>query len=213
MPDGLGRGVGVMHATRWPEGHECAESGERSRWYALRVDHRHGLMERHVAAGLGFPIEEILRRHGIEPFVPVETKFIRRTRTSRLAKKKVKRAILIGYVLVRLAPPVNWLAVLSIPLVTGVVGFGGRPVPIGDAAVERLAARAGGMRARDYHRPMPTNRWFDPGDRVEVLDGPLRERVFTVVGIEGEMARVFQEFFGVEHQVEIATSCLARVAS
>lgn len=189
--------------------HLAAEAD--SFWYALKV-HSRGLSLRDLGRHkLDFPVVEIMRRRGLDPFVPVESIFIRHNRYHLAAKKRVKRALLPGMVFLHLEEPVNWWLLASIPLVSGIFGFGGRPYRFASSGIDRLMAISDDLYQPDHYRPMPTRRAYDVGDDVIDLTGRF-EGAMTVTEIKGETARILVPFFGEMREATVAASMLAKAA-
>lgn len=194
-------------------------------WYCLKVAPgaltvRHLTVERARGTGrivpLGFPVEAILRRRGLEPFIPVESIFIRRDRYHLGAKKRVKRALLPGMVFLNLSAPVNWLDVLSTPMVSGVFGLNGKPYAFREDEdgrcpdIDRLISISEDLRMPEYYSPMPTRRTYDVGDTVVDLTGVF-EGAFKVIEIEGSYAKILAPLFGELREVTTQASHLAKV--
>ncbi|WP_299133541.1 transcription termination/antitermination NusG family protein [uncultured Amaricoccus sp.] len=206
-----------------------------SAWYALRVDPRHpsvggGVARRRVPRlptpvpvdgrsavetreppRAEFVVEAVLGRRGIEAWVPVESRFNRANRYQRTAKVLAVRPVLAGYVFVVLDRPAQWDVALACPMVRGVMGFGGVPARLPEAGIARLREIEAVAQARAHHRLMPTGRAFEVGEVVELIDGPMEGRRVEVIGIEGDRARVFCEFFGGVFDVTIGLDRLGAV--
>lgn len=205
------------------EGERTAETA----WYGLRVDRR-GLSLRNLegqqarrpvplagpqrAPALGFPVEEILKRRGYKPFIPVESIFIRRDRFRPKEKRRVKRALLPGMLFLNLPTRgVNWYSLLTAPMVHGVFGVGGAPYRFSEAGIERLIAISADLRQPDFYRPMPTRRGYEVGDEVVDMTGLFEDRL-KVVEIEGETAKVLAPFFGEVREIRMQAAQLAKAA-
>lgn len=163
------------------------------------------------AGPLGFPAEEVLKRHGYRPFVPVESIFIRRNKYRKHEKMRVKRALIPGLVFLHLVAPVDWFALSEVPMVTGVFGLGGRPYRFAPAAMARLIQMSEDLRMPEYYRPMPTRRTFEVGDDVVDTLGRF-DMPLKVVSITGETARVLGKLFGSEIEMTARVSQLAKAS-
>ena len=119
--------------------------------------------------------------------------------------------VLAGYVFVVLDRPAQWDVALACPMVRGVMGFGGVPARLPEAGIARLREIEAVAQARAHHRLMPTGRAFEVGEVVELIDGPMEGRRVEVIGIEGDRARVFCEFFGGVFDVTIGLDRLGAV--
>ena len=121
-------------------------------WYALSVKHQH---ERRAEIALG--------SKGFEALAP--TYRARRQWSDR--SKNLDLPLFSGYVFCRF-DFAERIAVLDIPSVARIVGFGNGPAPVADAeiaAIKRVVASG-----------LPLRPWphLKPGDRVRIEHGPLR---------------------------------------
>lgn len=162
-------------------------------------------------ARMGFPVEEIMRRRGLSPFIPVESIFIRNDRFHLGAKRRVKRAILPGLVFLELPAAVNWLAISEIPMVTGLFTLYGQPYRFHPEGIARLRAISAGLYQPETYRPMPTRRAYKPGDEVVDLTGVF-EGKFRVSEVTGEIAKFLVPFFGDLREITTSASHLAKAA-
>lgn len=202
-----------------------AEVSDDHAWYAIRVDQK-GLTLRdlsgskvkpaaatagtHLPRPQGFAVEEILRRRGYNPFIPVESIFIRRNRYRPTEKRRVKRVILPGMVFLSLpVRGMNWLSLLTAPMVHGVFGLQGVPYRFSQAGIERLIAISDSLKQPDFYRPMPTRRGYEVGDAVVDISG-LFEGALKVVEIKGNTAKVLAPFFGEMREIAMQAAQLAK---
>ena len=122
-------------------------------WFALQVrtktEHR---------------VSEMLRSKGYEELLP----------TSKQMYGKPARLcpLFPGYVFCRFNPGAHGLLVTT-PGVIRIVGYGGKPVPIDPEEVKSIQL------LMDSGAPACSSNGLQPGDKVRVMDGPLR----GVVGI------------------------------
>jgi transcription antitermination factor NusG len=88
-----------------------------------------------------------------------------------------------------------------------VVSFGGRPAVVGDSLVDELKSWAG--EALDLITIQPD---FQPGDRVEIVDGPMRGLPAVILHDNNESDRVAVLLSLLEYgaQMNISRSQLAR---
>lgn len=170
-------------------------------WYALRI-----------APQAEFVTAYLLRRRQVVAWAPCLTKWVRADRHRRLAKKAVRRPLLVGYAFVKIDRDALWERVFAASGVLGVVTLSGRPWPLRPADVARVRHASSRLRAREGQRLMPTNRAFEVGDEVEVLDGPLEALRVRVAAIEGGQARALVAFLGLEREVLIPVAQLGAVA-
>lgn len=125
-------------------------------WYALTVKPRH---EKAVSAAL--------RVRGYEEFLPLWRS--RRVWSDRI--KEIDIPLFNGYVFCRFGDDCR-VAILRMPSVTSIVGFGNQPAPVDDREMESLKAIvASGL-------PMAPWPFLKVGQRIRIGHGPL-------TGVEG----------------------------
>ena len=121
-------------------------------------------------------------------------------------RRTVSRKIFPGYILVQMVelreddPKSNqaWFVVRNTPGVTGFVGSGSRPVPLGDDEVRRILKQ---MRVEEPRIKVG----FAVGESVRIIDGPFLDFVGTVdeLNLEKGKVKVLVSFFGRETPVEL----------
>lgn len=120
-------------------------------WYGLRVKSNH---ERIAATAL--------KGKGYEPFLPSYK--VCRCWSDRI--KETELPLFPGYVFCRM-DAADRLGVLTSTGVVGIVGVGKVPAPIDEREIEAVRAVT--------HSGLPAQPWpFQPGDTVQVQNGPLR---------------------------------------
>jgi transcription antitermination factor NusG len=157
----------LLERVREPYGLEAGTapaSAFVARWYVACTIARH---EKQVAAQLS--------GRGIDNFLPLYEE-VHRWKDRR---KVISLPLFPGYVFVRI-PLLERLRVQVIPSVLRLVGFGGPPVALEDAEVERLRQGLAVLRAE----PHP---FLKAGQRVRVKNGPLS-------GAEGVLERHRDKF-------------------
>src|SRR5579859_4401415 len=102
---------------------------------------------------------------GFETYYPR----LKQLKTIRRVKRWVVGPLFPRYFFCRLNLAQNFRAVQFAPQVIGVVGVGGRPAHVAEANMTQLKERAGETVDIVTVRP-----GFQPGDLVEIADGPLR---------------------------------------
>jgi len=114
-------------------------------------------------------------------------------------KQQVTEKIFPGYILVKMILDDNsWLAVRTTQGVTGFVGVGNKPTPIGenevDAIEKFMAVGAPKFRAK-----------FSVGEAVRIIDGPFAEFLGSIESIDEERGKVkvLVSIFGRETPVEL----------
>ena len=121
-------------------------------------------------------------------------------------RRTVSRKIFPGYILVQMVelreddPKSNqaWFVVRNTPGVTGFVGSGSRPVPLGDDEVRRILKQ---MRVEEPRIKVG----FAVGESVRIIDGPFLDFVGSVdeLNLEKGKVKVLVSFFGRETPVEL----------
>ncbi|MCS7222282.1 MAG: transcription termination/antitermination NusG family protein [Anaerolineae bacterium] len=163
-------------------------------WYALHTQPHRELQVAHL-----------LFVREVEVFLPMVP-----MRHRRLGK--VDRPLFPCYLFARFdldvlgLSPVRWT-----PGLRCVVAFDGRPVAIPDEVIVRLQERVQAVQAAGG---LPSHQ-FQPGERVLIVDGPLRglEAVFQGPMRPSERVRVLIEFLGRLAETEVPLDSVERVPS
>ena len=143
-----------------------ASSQTGHRWYALHVRSRY---ERAVST--------VLRYKGFAEFLPVYRS--RRQWSQRIAE--IELPLFPGYVFCSFDPAERRVPIMTTPGVMGIVGFGGKPVPIEDGEIQAI------------HRVLETGiaaepwKYIESGQRVRVEHGAL-------AGLEGIFIEVKKNY-------------------
>lgn len=114
-------------------------------------------------------------------------------------RRTVERRVFPGYILVQMIlTEDSWYVVRNTPGVTGFVGMGNQPTPLGEQEVAQIIRR---MEAESPKVKVA----YKTGERVRITDGPFNDFVGTVGEIDMERAkvRVLVSFFGRETPVEL----------
>lgn len=221
----------------------AADVAESPSWYCLRVAPRSLILSKRERMELVngaktwvteyvFPAEEALAQRGFRPFVPTEGAWRRRSRYYRAKdRQRVRRPLLTGYILIDPPEPANWLRIMSLDFVQGVIVRNGRPARIAKDEPRRMDRNGeiievprdiprglGPILAKhteqapeiQYH--MPTGRTFNVGDRVELFDERFRGMPLTVKEIDGDRTRVLTVLFGADYEMSVDTWKLAKLA-
>ncbi len=152
----------------WQAFGALAAPGERC-WWAV-----------HTKAGQEGRAEAALAERGLTTWWPRYAKRVRWGR--RGAYRTVVRSWFSRYVFVRCSRQALW-QVWSRPGVVSVVGVGGEPMAIPDAAMEPMLERAPDGVMEDPG--LRTDFVPQVGDRVEVVDGPFARFVGEVRRVDG----------------------------
>ncbi|HNT29979.1 MAG TPA: transcription termination/antitermination protein NusG [bacterium] len=99
-------------------------------------------------------------------------------------KKEAKKKIFPGYVLVQMIlDDDSWYVVRNTPNVTGFVGIGSKPTPLGDTEVNKILKTMG--------KEAPAFKIdFAVGESVEILSGPFAKFVGKVSEIDEDRGKV-----------------------
>ncbi len=122
-------------------------------------------------------------------------------------KEVVKKKILPGYILVHMIlDDDTWSAVRNTPGVTGFVGSGAKPTPLGDDEVEKLLEKP------LAEKPKPQTE-FEVGQSVRVSSGPFADLsgVIAEINIDQSKLKVMVSIFGRETPVELGFDQVARL--
>lgn len=144
---------------------------ETAKWYVV---HTYSGYENTVKATIEKTVENRHMEDVIHQVaIPMETVT---ELTENGGQKTYERKVFPGYVLVKLilSDPV-WYAITNVRGVTGFVGSGGKPTPLTEEEVLKL-----GVEKREVIVG------YQVGDRVTILDGPMRGVVGTVDALDVE---------------------------
>ncbi|MFC2001692.1 transcription termination/antitermination protein NusG [Chloroflexota bacterium] len=114
-------------------------------------------------------------------------------------RRTVTKKILPGYVLIQMKmSDQSWGVVRNTPGVTGFVGGGGKPTPLGEEEVSEILKQM----AADTPR---VKVGFRKGQSIRVIDGPFIDFVGLVdeINMEKGKIKVFLSLFGQETPVEL----------
>ena len=167
---------------------------ESAHWYAV-----------HTKPHQEHAVEGALLNRGIETYLPVL-----KPGTTRSRRKAHPTPFFSGYLFARLdltripLSSINWS-----PGVNRVVSFGGKAVVVHDEVLEWLKRRLAQVDDGDYFRGLP----LQPGDRLRVVKGPLRdmEAIFEQRLSSRERVRVLVEILGRLTVCDVDLDCLKRV--
>ena len=157
-------------------------------WYIVHTYSGHenkamqALLERAKAMGKAELFDEVL--------IPEETV----VEMVKGSKRTSKRKFFPGYILVRMElTDETWHIVKDTPKVTGFVGGGERPTPIGDEEVARMTQQI----KEGAAKPKPKI-YFEEGESVRVISGPFANFSGFVDEVlpDKEKVRVMVQVFG-----------------
>ncbi len=126
-------------------------------------------------------VEDMLRKKGLEVFLPISEQ-IRRYKSGR---KVVKLPIFPRYLFVRFDPREKMLyhRILDVPSLQGFIkskGSGGILLPAQDEEIESIRVMVAS------HLPIMVLSGIETGQRVKVLDGPLKGAIGVIERIDEE---------------------------
>lgn len=178
-------------------------------WYVV---HTYSGMENRVRANLENRITSLnMEDYIYEVQVPEEE--VNEIRNGQ--RKKVRRNVLPGYLLVRMElTDSSWAAVRNTPQVTGFVGQSHQPIPLSHGEVEKMLAPAlEKSLAAPGTRPEISVVDFSVGDSVMVVDGPFASLHATISEINADAQRIrgLVEIFGRETPVELSFDQIQRL--
>ncbi len=158
---------------------------------------KNSILDRAKSMGMEHLISEVL--------VPTET-------VEEMVKGERKlsaRKFYPGYVLVRMElTDESWHLVKDTPKVTGFVGSKTEPVAIPEAEAEKIITQI----QEGILKPKPKIR-FEPGDKVQVMDGPFTNFTGVVDEVRADRGRVkvMISVFGRPTPVELEFTQLERI--
>ena len=167
-------------------------TGERH-WYVI---HTYAGYENAVARNLKQRIESLAMEDKIfNVVVPTEKKI--KIKASKRVEEEEK--IYPGYVLVEMVvTDDSWYVVRNTPRVTGFVGSGVHPVPLGKKEIDELFRRMNADTPKH-------NIDLEVGGQVTIVDGPFKELDGKVAEVDNERGKVkvLVSMFGRETPVEL----------
>jgi transcriptional antiterminator NusG len=170
-------------------------------WYVI---HTYSGMENNVKRNLENRIQSLnMEDYIYEVVVPQEE--VPKIKNGQ--RRMVKQTVLPGYVLVRMElTDESWAAVRHTPSVTGFVGHAHHPVPLDLSEVEQMLAPTVVETKEPEKKKKPEVLDFQPGDSVEVIDGPFATLHATITELNPDTQRVkaLVEIFGRETPVELS---------
>jgi transcription termination/antitermination protein NusG len=170
---------------------ERPQTSNHPSWYAVYTQNRHEAK-----------VEQALQRKGLEVFLPRITIASRR-RDRRLF---LQRPLFPGYIFVRtLLTSPEYHEILRAPGVVHLLGLGG-PVPVPETTVDSVKAIV------DSPQPFYPWPYLQPGNLVQVREGPLAGVVGTVIARKDKQRRlvVSVDLFQRAVAVELDNEAVAR---
>lgn len=187
-------------------------------WYVV---HTYSGMENRVKQNL----ENRVTSLNMEDFifeVTVPTEEVDELRNGQ--KKRIKRTVLPGYVLVRMElTDESWSTVRHTPSVTGFVGHSNQPIPLSLEEVEKMLAPAVIAAAQAASDPTGTARSrskkkievadFTVGDSVMVVEGPFAgvHATITEMHASNQRLKALVEILGRETPVDLTFTQIQKV--
>ena len=183
--------------------------GKFGDWYVI---HTYSGMENRVQQNL----ENRVTSLNMEEFifeVRVPTEEVDELRNGQ--KKRIKRTVLPGYVLVRMElTDESWSTVRHTPSVTGFVGHSNQPIPLSLEEVEKMLApaiiaaaqaTADGGQSRNRAKKKIEVADFSVGDSVMVVEGPFAgvHATITEMNLSNQRVRALVEILGRETPVDL----------
>lgn len=151
-------------------------------------------------------VESLLQARDVETYLPLV-----RVRPTNPRAHKIK-AFFPRYLFARVDPAQTGPSALNwTPGLVRVVGFGGEPAVMPDAAIVRIRGRLAELEEGGWLDP----EGFRPGERVRVVEGPFAEleAVFDRRLSPGGRCRVLLSFLGRQVGCEVDTGQIERVTA
>lgn len=162
-------------------------------WYAI---HTYSGYEEKVVEAIKQRADSLdMKDKIIEVLVPKEKQIEIKNGKRRVVEKRIFQ----GYVLVQMKMTEDaWYIVRNTPNVTGFVGSGSEPTPLGKDEVEKIMKRMGVDQPK--HKID-----LKPGDVVKITDGPFRDQDAAVSEVDHQKGKikVLVNLFGRETPVEL----------
>ena len=184
-------------------------------WYVV---HTYSGMENRVLQNLENRVSSLNMEDFIFEIV-VPTEEVTEIRNGQ--RKKVKRTVLPGYVLVRMdLTDESWSTVRHTPSVTGFVGHSNQPVPLSLDEVEKMLAPSVIAAAATANSEGPSRRKkkvevadFNAGDSVMVVDGPFAgvHATITEINANAQRLKALVEILGRETPVDLTFGQIQKV--
>lgn len=171
------------------------QTPEAKQWYIIHTYSgfedrvKETLRQRAEALGMGDAIGEVR--------IPTET--VVEYRNGK--KRQVERKFLPGYILVEMHMSDDaWHVVKNTPKVTGFVGGGKKPTPLGQEEVDQILDQA--FSTKEKPRPKYV---FDKSEPVKIIDGPFNNFTGVVedVNLDRNTLKVMVTIFGRQTPVEL----------
>lgn len=170
-------------------------------WYAI---HTYSGYEEKVAESIRQRADSLEMKEKIYQIIVPKEKMIEVKNGKR---KVVEKRIFQGYVLVQMQLSEDaWYIVRNTPSVTGFVGSGTDPTPIGDDEIEKILKRMG--------RDEPKHKIdYKIGEVVNITDGPFKGFDGSINDIDTQKGKlkVLVNMFGRETPVELDSLQVKRV--
>jgi transcriptional antiterminator NusG len=174
---------------------------ESKQWYAI---HTYSGYEEKVAESIRQRAESLDMKDKIfQVLVPKEKMIEIKNGKRRVVEKRIFQ----GYVLVEIKMSEDaWFIVRNTPGVTGFVGLGADPTPIGQDEIEKIQKRMG--------LEQPKHKMdFRLGDVVSIIDGPFKgfDGAINEIDAQKGKLKVLVNMFGRETPVELDSLQVKRV--
>lgn len=178
---------------------KAEEAAKAHYWYALRVPPQKEFVAR-----------EILRRKGLTTFLPVEKRWRKKNKYTKVKELRqfplAPRYVFTGFP----KAAANWFDVSKIPLIQGVVGINGEPRLLDEAGMIRmLSLYKDAIDRPKEEKWMASNHEFKVGDIVEVMNGPFEGLKVPVLEIVGIHAKIMVNLFNAEVEISAPLAILA----
>lgn len=170
-------------------------------WYAI---HTYSGYEEKVAESIRQRAESLDMKDKIYQVLVPKEKMIEIKNGKR---KVVEKRIFQGYVLVQMKLSEDaWYIVRNTPSVTGFVGTGTEPTPVGTDEIEKIMKRMG--REEPKHKID-----YNLGDVVSITDGPFKgfDGAINEIDVQKGKLKVLVNMFGRETPVELDSLQVKRV--
>jgi len=157
-----------------------------------------------VMSGKEFVAQKILRKWGANAYLPLRVRWRKHSnkhrQKSRIAYPAVPRCVFVGMP----KGEENWYGLFELNTIQGVLSIGGEPAvlrtPLLRNFIEDNRSR---FEVPDEHRYMPSNREYDIGDQVRIIDGPFEGHTVEVTDMLGPNALILIDLLGAQQKMKI----------
>lgn len=157
-----------------------------------------------VMSGKEFVAQTILRKWGASAYLPLRVRWRkhnhRHRMKSRIAYPAVPRCVFVGLP----RGHENWYGLFELNTLQGVLSIGGEPAVLRTDLLRRfIDDNRSRFEVPDEHRFMPSNREYEIGDQVRIIEGPFEGHTVEVTDMVGPNALILIDLLGAQQKMKI----------